>query len=134
LFSTAEHNQVSKKVSSLLTKYLSDKWKLHEETPMDRAGLQLERVSAACVADSGRSLLEHHNNLICVGHWKQDLVLVSNLLKRIGLMAVCRPMEESSDQLAAAHVCKLQTYSPLMEALRAYLEEGWGNICNLIEV
>ncbi len=34
-------------------------------------------------------------------------------------------MDESSDQLAAAHEHKLQTYGPLMEALQAYSDEGW---------
>ena len=79
---------------------------------------------AACVEDSGQSLPEHHDTLICVGRWQQDLVLVSNLLKRIGLVEVCRLMDESSDQLAAAHARKHRTCSPRMKALRAYLEEG----------
>ena len=49
---------------------------LHEETPMDCG-------YAACVEDSGQSLPEHHDTLICVGRWQPDLVLVSNSLKRI---------------------------------------------------
>ena len=34
-------------------------------------------------------------------------------------------MDESSEQLAAAHSRKLCTYEPLMEVLRTYLDLGW---------
>ena len=81
---------------------------------MDRTGLQLERVA------SGRPLPEHHDDPICVGRLQQDLVLVSNSLKRIGLVDVSRTMDETSDQIAAVHDRKLRTYGPLMEALKAY--------------
>ena len=70
------------------------------------------------------TLPEHHDDPICVGRLQPDLVPVSNSLKRIGLVEVCRPIE-SSDQIAAAHARKLCTYGPLMEALQAYLVEGW---------
>ena len=88
---------------------------------MDRRGLRLEGVPASCVAASGRSLPEHHNSSICVGRLQPDLVLVSNSLKKIGLVEVCRPMDESSDQLATVHARNLRTYGPLME----YLVEEW---------
>ncbi len=68
---------------------------------------------------------EHHDGSGRVGRLQQDLVLVSNSLKRIGLVEVCRPMDESSDQHVTAHTRKLRTYRPLMEALRVYSEEGW---------
>jgi hypothetical protein len=34
-------------------------------------------------------------------------------------------MDDSSEQLAAAHDRKMRTYTPLLEALKVYLEEGW---------
>ncbi len=40
-------------------------------------------------------------------------------------MEVSRPMDDSSEQLAAAHERKMHTYTPLLEALQVYLDEGW---------
>jgi hypothetical protein len=34
-------------------------------------------------------------------------------------------MDDSSEQLAAAHERKMSTYTPLLETLQAYLDEGW---------
>ena len=34
-------------------------------------------------------------------------------------------MDDSSEQLAAAHERKIRTYTQLLEALQAYLDEGW---------
>ena len=42
---TAAHNQVRKRISSLLVKLLQDRWELHEETPIAKTGLRLSRVS-----------------------------------------------------------------------------------------
>jgi hypothetical protein len=53
------------------------------------------------------------------------MVLVSHSLKRIGLLDLCRPFDSQSEQLAAALRRKLCTYGPLVEALRAYVADGW---------
>ncbi len=34
-------------------------------------------------------------------------------------------MDDSSEQLAAAHERKMRTYTALLEALKVYLDEGW---------
>ena len=122
---TAAHNQVRKMISSLLAKCLPDCWGLHEETPMADTGLRLARVSFASMKASGRPLPEHHEDTVCVGRLQPDLVLVSQSLRRIAIVEVSRPMDDSSEQLAAAHDRKMRTYTPLIEALKVYLEEGW---------
>ncbi len=45
---TAAHNQVCKLISSLLAKFLPDRWKLHEVTPMANTGLLLAAVLLLC--------------------------------------------------------------------------------------
>ncbi len=54
----------------------------------------------------------------------QDLMLVSWSFRRICLVEVCLPIDQSLDKLASAHAQKLHTYRPLREALLVYLEEG----------
>jgi hypothetical protein len=45
---TAGHNQVRAKLTSLLLRCLpKQQWKLFEETPMRRTGLELQQVSVA---------------------------------------------------------------------------------------
>ena len=122
---TAAHNQVRKLISSLLVKCLPDRWELHEETPMANIGLRLGRVSVACMEASGRPLPEHHDGTVCVGRLQPDLVFVSQSRRKIALVELCRPMDDSSEQLAAAHERKMRTYTPLLEALQAYLDAGW---------
>ena len=53
------------------------------------------------------------------------MVLVSQSLKRIGLLDLCRPFDSLSEQLAAALRRKHCTYGPLLEALRLYVADGW---------
>ncbi len=72
---------------------------------------------------AGRPLPEHHDDTVCVGRLQPDLVLVSQSLRRIAIVEVSRPMDDSSEQLAAAHERKMRT--PLPEALKVYLDEGW---------
>ena len=122
---TAAHNQVRKRISSLLAKSLRGCWDLHEETPMASTGLRLSRVSVTCMEASGRPLPLHHDGTICIGRLQPDLVLVSHSLRKIAIVEVSRPMDGSSEQLAAAHERKMRTYAPLLEALQAYLDEGW---------
>ena len=92
---------------------------------MADTGLRLARVSVASMKASGRPLPEHHEDTVCVGRLQPDLVLVSQSLRRIAIVEVSRPMDDSSEQLAAAHDRKMRTYTPLIEALKVYLEEGW---------
>jgi hypothetical protein len=122
---TAAHNQVRKLISSLLVKNLHHRWELHEETPMANTGLRLNRVSVSCMEASGRPLPENHDGTICVGRLQPDLVLVSQSLRKIAIVEVSRPMDGSSELLAAAHDRKVRTYAPLLEALQAYLDDGW---------
>ena len=122
---TAAHNQVRKIICSSLTKSISKQWTIHEETPMGKTGLCLELVSAACMEAAGRQLPDHHNDMVSVDRLQPDLVIVSRALKKIGLVEVCRPMDEFSEQLIAAETRKMRTYAPLLDALRSYSAEGW---------
>ena len=63
--------------------------------------------------------------MICIGRLQPDLVLVSQSLRKIAFVEVSRPMDGSSEQLAAARERKIHTYAPLLEALQVYLDEGW---------
>ena len=51
------------------------------------------------------------------GRLQPDLVLVSQSLRKIAIVEVSRPMDGSSELLAAAHDRKVRTYAPLLEAL-----------------
>ena len=56
-----------------------------------------------------------------------DLVLVSQSLRKIadGSGPWNCLQDGSLELLAAAHERKVRTYAPLLEALQAYLDEGW---------
>ena len=82
-------------------------------------------MSATCMVEAGRLPSGDHGDSVCVGNLQPDLVLVSQSLKRIGLLDLCRPFDTHSEMLAAACQRKLRTYGPLLEALRSYLESGW---------
>jgi hypothetical protein len=92
---------------------------------MAKPGLRLSRVSVACMAASGIPLPDHHDGTMCVHRFQPDLILVSHSLRKIAFVEVSRPMDRSSEQLAAAHERKMRTHAPLLEALQAYREEGW---------
>ena len=87
---------------------------------MSQTGLQLELVSAASMEAAGRPLPEHHAELVSVDRLQPDMVIVTLALKRIALVEVCQPMDESADQLAAAETRKLRSCAPLLDALRRY--------------
>jgi hypothetical protein len=63
--------------------------------------------------------------MINVGRLQPDMILISQKQKRIGLLELCRPMDESPTQLQAAVDRKLQTYAPLKVALQRYPASGW---------
>ena len=71
---------------------------------------------------SGRPLPEGHWDSVCVSRLQPDLERVSHSLGKIGLLEVCRPIDKSLEQLAAAHERKLHTYTRLLEALQEYLD------------
>ena len=77
---------------------------------MSQTGLQLELVSVARMEAAERPLQEQHADLVSVGRLQPDIVIVSQALKKIALVEVCGPMDESVDQLAAAEMRKLRTY------------------------
>ena len=123
---TAGHNQVRAKLTSLLLRCLpKQQWKLFEETPMRRTGLELQQVSVACMVAAARLPQGHQGETVSVENLQPDMVLVSQSLKKIGLLDLCRPFDSLSEQLAAARRRKLHTYAPLLEALRSYVALGW---------
>ncbi len=92
---------------------------------MSQTGLRLELVSVACMEAAGRPLPEQHADLVSTDRLQPVMVIVSRALMKIALVVVCRPMDESADQLAAAEMRKLRTYAPLLDALRTYDADGW---------
>jgi hypothetical protein len=116
---------VRAKLASLVAKCLDTQWQLFEETPMRSTGLELQRVSAACMVEAGRLSPGDRGDSICVGNLQPDLVLVSRSLKSIRLRDLCSPFDSHSELLSAARQRKLRTYGPLLAALRSYLEIGW---------
>jgi len=94
---------------------------------MAKTGLRLNRVSISCMEASGRPLPENHDGTICIGRLQPDLVLVSQSLRKIadGSGPWNCLQDGSLELLAAAHERKVRTYAPLLEALQAYLDEGW---------
>jgi hypothetical protein len=74
---------------------------------------------------AGRPLPDDHSNMINVGSLQPDTVLVSRTLKKIGILEVCCPTDESSSQLQAVIALKLRTYATLLTALKPYLDDGW---------
>jgi ribonuclease HI len=123
---TAGHNQVRAKLTSLLLRCLpKQQWKLFEETPMRRTGLELQQVSVACMVAAERLPQGYQGDSVSAENLQPDMVLVSQSLKKIGLLDLCRPFDSLSEQLAAALRRKLCTYAPLLEALRSYVAQGW---------
>ena len=122
---TAAHNRVRHQLHTSLTTLLSKSWTILEETPMSQTGLHLDPVPASCMLAAGRSLSEGHGDMINVGRLQPDMILISHKQKRIGLLEICRPMDESLAQLQAAADRKLQTYAPLKIALQRYPASGW---------
>jgi hypothetical protein len=51
---------------------------------------------------AGRTLPAGHGDMINVGRLQPDMILISQKQKRIGLLELCRPMDESPTQLQAA--------------------------------
>ncbi len=76
---SAAHTEVRKTICSSLTKLISKQWTTHEETPMDKTGLRLELVSAACTGMEApeRQLPKHKTDMVSVDHLQPDLVMVS---------------------------------------------------------
>ena len=92
---------------------------------MSQTGLHLDLVPASCMLAAGRPLPAGHGDMIHVGRLQPDMILISQKQKKIGILEVCRPMDESPTQLQAAVDRKLQTYAPLKVALQQYSASGW---------
>ena len=125
---TSAHNQVSKAITSFLTPLVGPQWKIYEESPMSRMGLILRPVSVVRAAqsldqnpDPGDSL----ETMRDLGRWQPDWVFVSAQYKRIALVDLCRSANGLSNQLTAAGSRKQLKFSPLVEALSHYLDNGW---------
>jgi hypothetical protein len=63
--------------------------------------------------------------MINVGRLQPDMIFISQKQKRICLLELCHPIDESPTQLQAAVDRKLQTYAPLQVALQRYPASGW---------
>ena len=60
-----------------------------------------------------------------LGRWQPDWVFVSTQHQRIALVDLCRSADGLLDQLTAAGARKQHKYSPLVEALVHYTDNGW---------
>ena len=80
---------------------------------MSQTGLHLDLIPASCMLAAGRTLPAGHGDMMNVGLLQPDMIFISKKQKRIGLLELCRPMDESPTQLQAAVNRKLQTYVPL---------------------
>ncbi len=76
---------------------------------MGKTGLRLELVLAGCMEAAGRQLPEHHTDML-TAQYRPSTTRPSDGVtgpKTIGLVEVCRPMDEFSDQLIAveSYIC-----------------------------
>ncbi len=92
---------------------------------MSQTGLHLDLVPASCMLAAGRTLPEGHGDMINVGRLQPDMLLISQKQKKIGLLELCRPMDESPTQLQAVVDQKLKTYATLKVVLQRYPASGW---------
>jgi hypothetical protein len=91
-------------------------------------GLIMRPVSVVRVAqaldqnpDPGDSL----DTMRDLGRWQLDWVFVSAQHKGLALVDLCRSADDLPDQLTAAGARKQRKYSPLVEALSHYSDNGW---------
>ena len=84
---TSAHNQVLDVITSFLNSALGSKWAVFEETQMSQTGLVLQSTSSATADELGRR--------------QPDWVLVSESLKRIAIVDLCRPSDTSPAQLVS---------------------------------
>lgn len=96
---------------------------------MGRTGLHLRPVSAAVVEqarpENAQAVTTPTDGVCDLSRWQPDWVLVSTTLKRIAIVDLCRPSDVHPDQLSAAGIRKQQVYSPLVDALGYYSDQGW---------
>ena len=108
---TSAHNQVRDVITSFLRKHVGPAWKVYEETPMAKTGLVLRPTDHATIEQIGRR--------------QPDWLLVSTEFKRIAIPDLCRPSDVLPIQIPTAAKRKQHAYSPLVEALSYYTEQGW---------
>ena len=63
---------------------------------MRRTELQLQPVSVECMVAAERLPQGHQGYPVSVKHLQPDMVLVSQSLKRIGLLDLCSPFDSLS--------------------------------------
>ena len=60
-----------------------------------------------------------------LGNWRPDFVVVSHSRRKIAILELCRPSDVRLERLQAAYQGKLDTYRPLLTALRTHIDDGW---------
>ena len=125
---TSAHNQVRQVITSFLSPLLPSQWTVYEETPMNLTGLSLRPVPAVRVAQAlglSPDTSASPDAVMDLGRWQPDWVFVSAAYKRIALVDLSRPADGHPQLLITAGVRKQQRYSPLVEALAQYSDNGW---------
>jgi len=124
---TSAHNQVRQEITSYLASLARPRWIIFEETRMGATGLQLRPVSASQVVNARpdcEPVADSHGRCHLT-RWQPDWLLVSSELKKIAIVDLCRPSDVHHDQLIEAATRKQHSYSPLVEALDHYSNQGW---------
>jgi ribonuclease HI len=108
---TSAHNQVRNVITAFLESAIGPEWRVLTETRM---------------VDTGLVLCSHPQTVpVQVNRWQPDWTLISKHHKRIAIVDLCRPSDVHPTQLLAAALRKQRKYSPLLEALCQYTEQGW---------
>ena len=95
---------------------------------MNLTGLSLRPVPAVRVAQAlglSPDTSASPDAVMDLGRWQPDWVFVSAAYKRIALVDLSRPADGHPQLLITAGVRKQQRYSPLVEALAQYSDNGW---------
>jgi hypothetical protein len=90
-------------------------------------GLQLQPVSAATIVSASRDAvtLPTDQDLLDLGRWQPDFVLISQERRRIALLELTRPSDILTTQLDEAYRTKKEKYTPVLSALQHYVSTGW---------
>jgi len=122
---TSAHNQVRRVITTFLARNIGHRWKMFEEKSLKSTGLVLRPVSATSIARARSQPTADPNSEQDLGRWQPDWILVSDELKKIAILDLCRPSDVHPAQLTAAAIRKQDGYSPLVEALDHYTGSGW---------
>ena len=125
---SAAHNQVREVLFRALKTHAATHWRILQETPLHRTGLDLHKVPTAMAQLAGRIVSDHEIALghVSVARWQPDLICFSSAQKKIVIgPEVSLPSDSLPGAIQEAHDRKLKSYGPLIVALQDYTAAGW---------